>query len=87
MQSYDEQVLPEIDVKQQGMLPLELDEALEAIADLMQALIKKKEATELFGQIRGAGLASALSAIEQGLGMNCSVRILPVGMLTCFISL
>ncbi|MDO9023687.1 RhuM family protein, partial [Zwartia sp.] len=68
LQSYDEQVLPEIDVKQQGMLPLELDEALEAIADLKQALIKKKEATELFGQLRGAGLASALGTIEQGFG-------------------
>lgn len=66
LQGYDAQALSEIDVKQQGMLPLEFDQALTAIADLKQALIAKGEATELFGQLRGAGLASAPGAIEQG---------------------
>lgn len=66
LQGYDAQALSEIDVKQQGMLPLEFDQALTAIADLKQALIAKGEATKLFGQLRGAGLASALGTIEQG---------------------
>ncbi len=47
---------------------LELDEALTAIAELKQTLIAKGEATELFGQVRGEGLASALATIEQGFG-------------------
>jgi len=68
LQGYDEQTLPKVDVKQHGMLPLGLDEALTAIADLKQALISKGEATELFGQLRGSGLASALGTIEQGFG-------------------
>lgn len=33
-------------------------------------MIGKGEATELFGQLRGDGLASALSTIEQGFGDN-----------------
>ena len=33
-----------------------------------KALIAKGEATELFGQLRGEGLASALATIEQGFG-------------------
>lgn len=68
LQGYDEQALAEIDTQQQGMLPLEFEEALAAIADLKQVLVAKGEATELFGQLRGDGLASALGTIEQGFG-------------------
>lgn len=68
LQGYDEQQLTEISARQSGMQPLELDCALAAIADLKQALIAKGEATELFGQLRGDGLASALATIEQGFG-------------------
>jgi prophage maintenance system killer protein len=50
------------------MLAIELQDALAAIARLKQAPIAKGEATELFGQLRGAGLASALATIEQGFG-------------------
>ena len=50
------------------MRPLELDEALAAIGELKQTLIAKGEATELFGRVRGDGLASALATIEQGFG-------------------
>src|SRR5690554_5998354 len=50
------------------MQPLELDEALKAIGELKQTLMAKGEATELFGQLRGDGLASALATIEQGFG-------------------
>tara|TARA_R110002110_G_scaffold61225_3_gene172031 strand:+ start:1095 stop:2099 length:1005 start_codon:yes stop_codon:yes gene_type:complete len=68
LQGYDEQVLAEVDIKQLDMHPLALDEALAAIGDLKQILIGKSEATELFGQVRGEGLSSALATIEQGFG-------------------
>ncbi|SFN25557.1 virulence protein RhuM/Fic/DOC family protein [Marinobacter pelagius] len=68
LQGYDEQQLAEVGIKQPDMQPLMLNEALEAIGELKQTLITKGEATELFGQIRGDGLASALATIEQGFG-------------------
>ncbi len=68
LQGYDEQQLTEISARQSGMQPLDLDSALTAIADLKRVLIAKGEATELFGQLRGDGLASALATIEQGFG-------------------
>lgn len=68
LQGYDEQHLAEIGLKQPDMQPLELEEALRAIGELKQTLIAKGEATELFAQLRGDGLASALATIEQGFG-------------------
>lgn len=68
LQGYDEQSLAELTTTQTAMKPLELDEALAAIAELKQVLIAKDEATGLFGQVRGEGLASALATIEQGFG-------------------
>ena len=68
LQGYDEQQLAEVGIKQPDMQPLELDEALNAIGELKQTLMAKGEATELFGQLRGNGLASALATIEQGFG-------------------
>ena len=68
LQGYDEQQLTEVGVKQPDMRSLALDEALEAIAELKRTLIAKGEATALFGQVRGDGLASALATIEQGFG-------------------
>ncbi|MDQ7734218.1 virulence protein RhuM/Fic/DOC family protein [Halomonas sp. SpR1] len=68
LQGYDEQQLAELSIKQPGMHSLELEEALKAIGELKQTLIAKGEATELFGQVRGDGLTSALATIEQGFG-------------------
>ena len=68
LQGYDEQQLAEVGIKQFDMQPLELDEALKAIGELKRTLIAKGEATELFGQLRGDGLTSALATIEQGFG-------------------
>lgn len=68
LQGYDEQSLTGQTGKQQGMQALELDTVLSAIARLKAELIAKGEATELFGQLRGHGLASALATIEQGFG-------------------
>jgi len=68
LQGYDEQQLAEINTRQPDMRPLELEEALTAIGELKQNLVAKGEATALFGQLRGDGLASALATIEQGFG-------------------
>lgn len=68
LQAYDEQSLSAISVKQTQMKPLIFDDVLQAIAQLKQALIEKNEATELFGQVRTDGLASAIATIEQGFG-------------------
>src|SRR5690606_12368053 len=63
LQGYDEQALEEIAQNQTDMRPLSLNDALAAIAELKQTLIDKGEATELFGLVRGDGLASALATI------------------------
>ncbi|MFE8033753.1 RhuM family protein [Thiohalocapsa marina] len=68
LQGYDEQSLSDVGVRQDSMQPLALDDVLAAIAALKQTLIAKGEATELFGKLRGDGLASALATIEQGFG-------------------
>jgi prophage maintenance system killer protein len=68
LQGYDEQSLADQSVSQQGMAALALDDVIAAITSLKQTLIAKGEATELFGQLRGDGLASALATIEQGFG-------------------
>ncbi len=41
---------------------------LAAITQLKAELLRAGEATELFGQLRGDGLASAIATIEQGFG-------------------
>lgn len=68
LQGYDEQSLKDITNKQDTMRALSLDDALKAMNQLKRELINKGEATELFGQLRGEGLASAIAAIEQGFG-------------------
>jgi len=68
LQGYDEQSLAEQSARQSDMRALALDDALAAIAQLKVELIAKSEATELFGQLRGEGLASAIATIEQGFG-------------------
>lgn len=68
LQGYDEQSLAEQSARQNGMRALALDDALAAMAQLKAELIAKGEATELFGQLRGDGLASAIATIEQGFG-------------------
>ncbi len=68
LQGYDEQALERVSARQLNMRSLDLHEALAAIGELKQTLIAKGEATALFGQVRGEGLASALATIEQGFG-------------------
>lgn len=66
LQGYDEQSLQEQSTRQTDMRALALDDVLAAIAQLKATLMAKGEATELFGQLRGEGLASAIATIEQG---------------------
>lgn len=68
LQGYDEQSLTALPHKQTGMQALELTYVLAAIGELKSTLIAKGEATELFGQLRGEGLASSIATIEQGFG-------------------
>lgn len=68
LQGYDEQSLTGQTAKQGGVQAMQLDDVLRAIAQLKAELITKGEATELFGQLRGDGLASAIATIEQGFG-------------------
>ncbi|WP_029408448.1 virulence protein RhuM/Fic/DOC family protein [Thiomicrorhabdus sp. Milos-T2] len=68
LQGYDEQSLEDNKSSQKDMLAIQLHDALKAIETLKLELISKGEATELFGKLRGNGLASALATIEQGFG-------------------
>ena len=68
LQGYDEQSLTGQRGRQRGMHALDLGVVLTAIAQLKKELIAKGEATELFGQLRGEGLASSIATIEQGFG-------------------
>lgn len=68
LQGYDEQSLADISQPQQGMQALRYDDVLTAIAALKSELMAKGEATALFAQLRGEGLASAVATIEQGFG-------------------
>ncbi len=68
LQGYDEQSLTGQTSTQRGMRSLTLSEVLLAIAQLRAKLIAKGEATDLFGQMRGNGLASSIATIEQGFG-------------------
>lgn len=66
LQGYDTQSLADLPHQQTTMQALNLNAALAAIAELKKQLIAKGEATALFGQLRGDGLASAIASIEQG---------------------
>ena len=66
LQAYDEQSLTGQSAAQRGMRVLELDAVLPAIAQLKAELIAKGEATDLFGQLRGDGLASAIAPTVLG---------------------
>lgn len=68
LQGYDEQSLTAQRAQQHDMRALQWDAVLAAIGQLKADLIARGEATELFGQLRGDGLASAIATIEQGFG-------------------
>lgn len=68
LQGYDAQSFKQLSDKQTDMQALNMNDVLAAIAELKKTLIAKGEASELFGQLRGDGLASAIATIEQGFG-------------------
>lgn len=68
LQRYDEDALTNNDSTQNDMRELTLTDAEAGIAQLKATLMEKGEASELFGQPHGNGLASILAAIEQGFG-------------------
>jgi len=68
LQRYDQQSLPAQTHAQNDIRSLSMDVAVAAIAELKTQLQAKNEASELFGQRRGEGLASCLASIEQGFG-------------------
>ncbi|MBT7081655.1 MAG: virulence protein RhuM/Fic/DOC family protein [Chloroflexi bacterium] len=68
LQGYDEQSLGGSGTQQVDMIPLNMSNVLKAIMALKKELVAKGEATELFAQLRGDGLTSAVATIEQGFG-------------------
>ncbi len=65
---YDEDRLPLPAEKTTECELLEIDEVRAAIAGLKAELMRKGEASDLFGQERGEGLAAILGAVGQGFG-------------------
>ena len=74
LQAYDEHNLTGQSAAQRGMRVLELDAVLPAIAQLKAELIAKGEATDLFGQLRGDGLASAIAPTVLGRAQRRRLR-------------
>ena len=74
LQGYDEQSLQEITHTKDEKFVLDYDEAKEAIAELKTVLIKKGEATELFGREKAGELKGNLLNIYQSFG---GVDLLP----------
>ena len=65
---YDEDALSFPKSSKRDVIVLEPNTAREAIANLRQDLLNKKEATDIFGNERGDGLAGILGAIHQTFG-------------------
>ena len=74
LQGYDEQSLQEITHTKDEKFVLDYDEAKEAIAELKKVLMKKGEATELFGREKAGELKGNLLNIYQSFG---GVDLLP----------
>ena len=65
---YDEENLPLPKTGHEVKASLEMEEAHQAISALKQELMSKGEASEIFGQERGHGLAGILGAVHQTFG-------------------
>lgn len=83
LQGYDEQSLAALPHKQTGMQALELTHVLAAIGELKSTLIAKGEATELFGQLRGEGLASSIAPLSKALATNGFTPMWPAAPRIC----
>jgi prophage maintenance system killer protein len=67
---YDENNLPAPETKHVAKASLEIDQAHHAIAVLKKELMRREEASELFGQERGNALAGIIGAVQQTFGGN-----------------
>ncbi len=65
---YDEDNLPLPEKKHQVRTALEIDKVRQAITMLKNNLQSKGEATDIFGQERGHGLAGLIGAVQQSFG-------------------
>lgn len=65
---YDEDKLPVPATKHDVRAALEIDQARQAIVTLKNDLLTRGEATDLFGQERGHGLAGLIGAVQQSFG-------------------
>ena len=74
LQGYDDQSLEEIAQTKESGFTLDYDEAKEAIAELKKVLMKKAEATKLFGQEKAGEFKGNLLNIYQSFG---GVDLLP----------
>jgi prophage maintenance system killer protein len=65
---YDEERLPLPETRHESGTELRLDEFRQAITSLKEELVRRGEATALFGQERGHGLAGIIGAVQQSFG-------------------
>jgi len=65
---YDENNLPVPKARHDTRTVLSLADARQAIAALKKELLVREEASDIFGQERGGGLASIIGAVQQSFG-------------------
>ncbi|MBU4263181.1 MAG: virulence RhuM family protein [Proteobacteria bacterium] len=65
---YDEDRMPVPESKHEARSVLEIDKARQAVVTLKNELLIKGEATAIFGQERGHGLAGIIGAVQQSFG-------------------
>jgi death-on-curing family protein len=65
---YDEDSLTMPQNASQDSVVMDLDQTRQAIISLKQELLEKNEATDIFGQERGEGLAGIIGTIQQTFG-------------------
>ncbi|HEY6505823.1 MAG TPA: virulence protein RhuM/Fic/DOC family protein [Chitinophagaceae bacterium] len=68
LNQFDSNTLPDAKLDENITYEIEYKEAVKAIAELKKQLIKKKEASELFGNERDQGFVSTLNSIVQTFG-------------------
>ncbi len=68
LNQFDSNSLPEAKLNENITYEIEYDEAVKAITELKKQLIKKKEASSLFGNERDQGFESILNSVVQSFG-------------------
>jgi hypothetical protein len=68
LNQFDSDTLPDKKLNENITYEIEYKEAVKAIAELKKQLIKKKEASDLFGKKRDSGFQSSLNSVVQTFG-------------------